>query len=155
MKLLPLLALGLVAPLAGLAAPAGDLPYEDGLMKRENLCSLKSPPALCKPDDSVTVDEIALRAYKFYRAFVVDGDPRVMFSYIDSTYKVSPQSNSISIGPCCIVLKGGQATPPGLRRRTGYHLVSVLQRAEDWKRGQHGLVLRRQQQHVVRTVQHN
>jgi hypothetical protein len=27
--------------------------------------------------------------YKFYRAFVVDGDPKTMFSLIDSTYKVS------------------------------------------------------------------
>ncbi|KAI0153466.1 hypothetical protein BJ166DRAFT_532842 [Pestalotiopsis sp. NC0098] len=55
--------------------------------KRENLCNLKTPPALCQPNASVTVEETALRAYQFYRAFVVDGDPRTMFSLIDSTYK--------------------------------------------------------------------
>jgi hypothetical protein len=78
----------LLAPLAGLAAPAGDSSVYD-LAKRENLCSLKAPPALCQPNSSVTVEETAQRAYKFYRAFVVDGDPRTMFSLIDSTYKVS------------------------------------------------------------------
>lgn len=57
--------------------------------KRENLCSLSAPPALCQPNASVTVEETALRAYQFYRAFVVDGDPKTMFSLIDSTYKVS------------------------------------------------------------------
>jgi hypothetical protein len=56
--------------------------------KRENLCSLKSPPSLCQPNSSTTVEETALRAYKFYRAFVVDGDPKTMFSLIDSDYIV-------------------------------------------------------------------
>lgn len=38
------------------------------------------------------------RAYDFYRAFVVDGDPRKMFSLIDSTYKVSyPYASQVSL----------------------------------------------------------
>lgn len=65
---------------AGFTAPA--------LHQRDNLCNLKAPPSLCQPNSSVTVEETALRAYKFYRAFVVDGDPKTMFSLIDSTYKV-------------------------------------------------------------------
>ena len=83
-----------MAPIVGLAAPASDISasslavHDGALYKRENLCSLKSPPALCKPDPTVTVEETALRAYKFYRAFVVDGDPRTMFSLIDSVYQV-------------------------------------------------------------------
>jgi hypothetical protein len=80
--------LGLAAPAAGLIT--SDLATQDGsLYKRENLCSLKAPPALCQPNASVTVEETAMRAYKFYRAFVVDGDPKTMFSLIDSVYKAS------------------------------------------------------------------
>lgn len=53
------------------------------------MCNLKAPPALCEPDGSVTAEETAERAYKFYKAFVLDGDPAAMFSYIDSSYIVS------------------------------------------------------------------
>lgn len=74
-----------LAPAIGLAAPVAK---DDALSKRENLCNLPAPPALCKPDPSVTVEETAKRAYAFYRSFVVDGDPRTMFSLIDSTYTV-------------------------------------------------------------------
>ncbi|KAK1763300.1 hypothetical protein QBC33DRAFT_459651 [Phialemonium atrogriseum] len=93
MRLLLLLSAGILAPITGLAAPARDVsvselvPHHESLHKRENLCNLKAPPALCQPNASVTVEETALRAYEFYRAFVVDGDPRTMFSLIDSTYK--------------------------------------------------------------------
>ena len=89
-----LLAAGvLLAPLSALAAPAGSGSDNKDLVgfeifKRENLCSLKSPPAICKPDPTVSVEETATRAYKFYKAFVVDGDPKTMFSLIDSVYKV-------------------------------------------------------------------
>jgi hypothetical protein len=76
-----------LAPAIGLAAPVAQ---DEALAKRENLCNLSAPPALCKPDPSVTVQETAKRAYQFYRAFVVDGDPRTMFSLIDSTYTVRP-----------------------------------------------------------------
>jgi len=90
MRLIQLLAaVGLAAP--ALAAPASDDLtgfYEHFHAKRENLCSLKAPPVLCTPNSSVTVEETAIRAYKFYRAFVVDGDPRAMFSHIDNVYKV-------------------------------------------------------------------
>ena len=98
MRFLVLLAAGILAPISGLAAPAGDLSlpgvakYDEVLYKRENLCSLKAPPALCQPNATITVEETALRAYKFYRAFVVDGDPKTMFSLIDSVYKVSHHS---------------------------------------------------------------
>ncbi len=95
MRLLLLLSVGVLAPSLGLAAPSRDLSSsglatrDEALYKRENVCSLKAPPALCQTNTSVTVEETALRAYKFYRAFVVDGDPKTMFSLIDSTYKVS------------------------------------------------------------------
>jgi hypothetical protein len=100
MRFLQLLSAGILAPTIGLAAPARDLSvselavHDEALYKRENLCNLKAPPALCQPNASVTVEETAQRAYKFYRAFVVDGDPRTMFSLIDSTYKVSYQFDS-------------------------------------------------------------
>jgi hypothetical protein len=68
------------------------LHYND---KRENMCSLKSPPALCQPNKSITVEETAQRAYKFYRAFVVDGDPKTMFSLIDSAYIVGYRLRSM------------------------------------------------------------
>ena len=86
MRFLPLLAAGSLAPLAAFSAPTGQ---DEGLEKREDLCHLGEPPALCQPDPSVTVEETALRAYQFYRAFVVDGDPATMFSLIDSVYEVS------------------------------------------------------------------
>lgn len=96
MRSLLLLFAGLLAADVSSAAPtAHDLAafHATGVhdivkCKRENLCNLKAPPALCQPNASVTVEETALRAYQFYRAFVVDGDPRTMFSLIDSTYKV-------------------------------------------------------------------
>lgn len=44
------------------------------------------------------------------------------------------------------------ATPPGLRVGTPEHLAAVLQRELARQRGQHGLVLRRRHQHVVRAV---
>ncbi|KAK4247641.1 hypothetical protein C7999DRAFT_41071 [Corynascus novoguineensis] len=79
-----------LAPIGILAAPAGNavsVPQFHHLYARENLCHLASPPELCTPDDSITVEETALRAYQFYRAFVVDGDPRTMFSLIDNVYQ--------------------------------------------------------------------
>ncbi|KAE9372819.1 hypothetical protein N431DRAFT_505125 [Stipitochalara longipes BDJ] len=88
-----LLLAGILAPITSMAAPASHLLnsnsaiHDESLHKRDNLCSLKAPPSLCQPNSSVTVDETALRAYKFYRAFVIDGDPKTMFSFIDSTYK--------------------------------------------------------------------
>ncbi|KAF2008496.1 hypothetical protein BU24DRAFT_497939 [Aaosphaeria arxii CBS 175.79] len=85
MRPLPLLLALVSAPMVGLAAPTE---YNDrDIEKRENLCHLKEPPEICKPDPTVTVEETARRAYAFYRAFVVDGDPRKMFSLIDSVYK--------------------------------------------------------------------
>lgn len=95
-----LLSPGVLAPTIGLAAPARDSSVSDihnvALYKRENLCDLSAPPALCEPDGSITVEETAQRAYDFYSAFVVDGDPRTMFSLIDSTYKVSYHLDSSS-----------------------------------------------------------
>ena len=91
MHIHPLLTATALLPIAALAAPAGDassVPQFQPLYARENLCHLSAPPQICQPNSSVTVEETALRAYKFYRAFVVDGDPRTMFSYIDSVYQV-------------------------------------------------------------------
>lgn len=92
MRLFGLLAAGLLAPITVLAAPAGDHDYQIGFFswqhKRANLCNLKSPPSLCQPNASVTAAETALSAYEFYKAFVVDGDSRTMFSFIDSAYIV-------------------------------------------------------------------
>ncbi len=110
MRFLRLLAAGaILAPISGLAAPTGDglalVPNEEDLYKRENLCSLKSPPALCQPNASITVEETAQSAYKFYRAFVVDGDPRTMFSLIDSTYKVSGCLASVFIPSVYLALQ--------------------------------------------------
>lgn len=88
MRFVSVFAAGLLAPITALAYPTADssgVPY-DYLNKRENLCSLKAPPALCKPNASITPEETAIRAYKFYRAFIVDGDPRTMFSLIDDVY---------------------------------------------------------------------
>ncbi|KAI0113486.1 hypothetical protein F4814DRAFT_449933 [Daldinia grandis] len=84
MRFLLFLSAGVLAPTISSAAPVA---HDGALVKRENLCNLKAPPALCQPDPSITVEETAQRAYDFYRAFVVDGDPRKMFSLIDSTYK--------------------------------------------------------------------
>lgn len=84
-----LLLSALPAALAAPAADSDDLAARGfDIFRRENLCNLRSPPELCKPDPTVTVEETAIRAYKFYRAFVVDGDPRTMFSLIDNVYKV-------------------------------------------------------------------
>lgn len=80
-----LLAAAVLAPTAALGAPS----LLDGLNRRDNLCHLNEPPALCEPDPTVTVEETARRAYQFYRAFVTDGDPATMFSLIDSVYEVS------------------------------------------------------------------
>ncbi|PVH72647.1 hypothetical protein DL98DRAFT_470241 [Cadophora sp. DSE1049] len=90
MRPLLILSAALTAPLSTLAYPAPEAnldAYYDSLNKRENLCSLKSPPVICQPNSSVTVEETAKRAYQFYRAFVVDGDPRTMFSLIDNVYQ--------------------------------------------------------------------
>ena len=92
MHLLPVLTAAILAPIVGLAAPAGDAPsvpqFQPLYTRGENLCSLSAPPKLCTPNASVTVEETALRAYQFYRAFVVDGDARTMFSLIDNVYQV-------------------------------------------------------------------
>ncbi|KAI1426145.1 hypothetical protein F5Y12DRAFT_744172 [Xylaria sp. FL1777] len=86
MQLLFSLVTAILAPIS-LAAPTGDLSLRSGLFdKRENLCNLSAPPALCQPNATISVEETAQRAYNFYRAFVVDGDPRTMFSLIDSSY---------------------------------------------------------------------
>ncbi len=89
-----LLSAGILAPAIGLAAPAGDL-HDGALYKRDNLCNQAVPPP-CQPNASVTVEETAQWAYSFYRAFVVDGDPKTMFSLIDMDYIVSYHSNSSS-----------------------------------------------------------
>lgn len=89
MHLLQFLTTGIIAPLAVLAAPAAEFGTDHhAIYARENLCNLKTPPVICQPNSSVTVAETAQRAYQFYRAFVVDGDPRTMFSPIDSVYQV-------------------------------------------------------------------
>jgi hypothetical protein len=88
MRLLHLLAAGVLAPITALALPSDHARAFFRQYKRENLCNLKSPPSLCQPNSSVTAAETALRAYQFYRAFVVDGDPRTMFSLIDEDYIV-------------------------------------------------------------------
>jgi hypothetical protein len=81
-----LLSAVVLAPIAGLAAPARDIPLQE---RGENLCSkYKSPPQLCTPDASITVEETAQRAYRFYKSFVLDGDARTMFSLIDNSYIV-------------------------------------------------------------------
>ncbi|CZT05189.1 hypothetical protein WAI453_005472 [Rhynchosporium graminicola] len=90
MRILISLAVALSAPLTISAYPTQDSDldnYYPSLNKRENLCNLKAPPALCQPDPSITVAQTAQRAFDFYRAFVVDGDPRKMFSLIDSVYQ--------------------------------------------------------------------
>lgn len=90
MRFLTLLAVTIVAPIVGLAAPTNEAP---SFARGENLCSqYKSPPKLCVPDKSVTVEETAKRAYQFYKAFVIDGDARTMFSFIDNSYIVSLES---------------------------------------------------------------
>lgn len=94
-----------LAPAFSLAAPAGEAPSTGiDIYKRDNLCNLSKPPALCEPDPTVTVEETAQRAYDFYRAFIVDGDPKTMFSLIDSTYKVSLslrlRSRNLPPAPC-------------------------------------------------------
>lgn len=97
MRLSLLLSVGSLAPITSFAAPASHLAtHNEGLHARENLCNLKAPPVICQANSSVTVEETAQRAYKFYRAFVVDGDPRTMFSLIDSSYIVSRNSCSDS-----------------------------------------------------------
>ncbi|KAF2872821.1 hypothetical protein BDV95DRAFT_627698 [Massariosphaeria phaeospora] len=84
MHLSLLFSLAVLAPMVGLAAPVSDVAL---LERGENLCNkYKSPPQLCTPDASVTVEETAQRAYKFYKAFVIDGDARTMFSLIDNAY---------------------------------------------------------------------
>lgn len=86
MSLLKLITIIIIAPIAGFAAPAGQV---STFARGDNLCNLyKSPPKLCTPDATVTVEETAKRAYQFYKAFVVDGDARTMFSLIDNAYIV-------------------------------------------------------------------
>lgn len=87
MRLLNYLAVAVIAPISGLAAPTGHV--DVSLVARgENLCKLSAPPKLCTPDPTVGVEETAKRAQQFFKAFVVDGDARTMFSLIDSTYLV-------------------------------------------------------------------
>jgi len=93
MRLLNVISAAILAPAVGLAAPA----QEGALMTRENLCSLKAPPALCTPNPATTVEETAKRAYQFYKAFVVDGNPKLMFSLIDSVYIVRSRPSSLSV----------------------------------------------------------
>jgi hypothetical protein len=134
MHLLFPLVVAILAP-AGLAAPARDIPtHNEALWKRENLCSLKSPPALCQPSDNVTVEETAKRAYKFYRAFVVDGDPRTMFSLIDSSYIVSNHYRDLTQRMTSLPEAGSRlhtdptiATPSGVRKWPPNHLDPILQ----------------------------
>ncbi|KAF2677716.1 hypothetical protein K458DRAFT_318985 [Lentithecium fluviatile CBS 122367] len=84
MRFSTLFSIAVLAPIAGLAAPISDVSVQE---RGENLCSkYKSPPQLCTPDPTVTVEETAVRAYKFYKAFVLDGDARTMFSLIDNAY---------------------------------------------------------------------
>lgn len=84
-----LLSAGALLPTIGIAVPVSD-----ALSKRENLCNLGSPPALCTPDPTVSVEETAQRAYNFYRAFVVDGDPRTMFcKFLLTSTSVSTTAN--------------------------------------------------------------
>jgi len=110
MLILQLLFAGILAPFTCLASPASYLLisnpalHDVNLHKRDNFCNLKTPPVLCQPNSSVTIDETALRAYKFYRAFVVDGDPKTMFSFIDSTYKVGYLSNLFQLRSITILL---------------------------------------------------
>ncbi|KAI0816477.1 hypothetical protein GGR55DRAFT_627107 [Xylaria sp. FL0064] len=86
MQFLFSLVAAILAPIS-LAYPTGDVSLRnEPFYKRENLCNLSAPPALCQPNATISVEETAQRAYKFYRAFVVDGDPRTMFSLIDSSY---------------------------------------------------------------------
>jgi hypothetical protein len=105
----------ILAPVS-LAAPARDVSLRhEPFYKRENLCNLSAPPALCQPDPTISVEETALRAYKFYRAFVVDGDPRTMFSLIDSSYIVSGYPKS-ELAQCRTCIRGrteaDQLIPP-------------------------------------------
>lgn len=90
MHLTGFISAGLLALTTAFAAPARRL------SAREDLCSLKSPPQLCQPNSSYTVQELAERAYKFYRAFVLDGDPRTMFSLIDNVYTVRHPSKVLT-----------------------------------------------------------
>lgn len=162
---LSLLLASISAPLIGLAAPVAHDDEAQLLAKRENLCSLPSPPELCQPDPSVGVEETAQRAYDFYRSFVVDGDPRTMFSLIDSSYIVSWHSFFLFSSFLFLLLsstwadaKHGNATaatPPGVRVRASEHLAPFLQREQDRKRGQHRLVLRRRHEHVLRAILHH
>lgn len=86
MRLQTFFAAAITAPLATMAAPTMNVALDT---RGENLCNqYKSPPQLCTPSDNVTVEETAQRAYKFYKAFVVDGDARTMFSLIDNQYIV-------------------------------------------------------------------
>jgi hypothetical protein len=163
MHFITIIAAALVAPLCILAAPLTTT--TNGVLdKRENLCNLSAPPQLCQPNSSVTVEETARRAYQFYRAFVVDGDPRTMFSLIDSVYKVRPllvtAPSSVAVSEVYFVLGSSNsnidkcvlAKLPRLPKRTAGHLAPLLQRQEDGDRAEHGVVLRRQHQHVVCAV---
>ncbi|KAH6668739.1 hypothetical protein B0J14DRAFT_674211 [Halenospora varia] len=94
MRFLQFLSVGILAPIAGLAAPASDpslVIHDDALNKRENLCSLKTPPVLCQANSSVTVEETALRAYKFYR--YKDG-PNTIWSLFCNGNKIGTEANT-------------------------------------------------------------
>lgn len=145
MRLLTVTTAAILAPAVGIAAPA----QEGYLIARENLCSLKSPPVLCQPNPATTVEETAKRAYQFYRAFVVDGDPRLMFSLIDNVYKVRLHAR-----PKRRIAENAAATQSWVPGWASGHLAVVLRRPQDRKRVQHVLVLRRQHKHVVRFLRH-
>jgi len=140
MHFVTLLSTALLAPLGALAAPTDPTAVSD-LVKRENLCHLKAPPVLCTPNASVTVEETAIRAYKFYRAFVTDGDPRTMFSLMDNVYQVKSTGQVVTRISCMASDKELEATSSRLCQRAAGHLVSVLQRQQNWQRVQHILVL--------------
>jgi hypothetical protein len=147
-------AAALFAAPSSLAAPAAS----SSLSSRapgENLCHLSSPPQLCVPDPNITVEETARRAYQFYRAFVVDGDPRAMFALIDDVYIVSDSPLFGEHHPLYMYLCMDRrefwgltrddnhflATQPLVPQRPAGHLAPVLQRTVHRQRADHQLVL--------------
>jgi hypothetical protein len=153
MRVLLLLSVWILAPLTSLAAPSSICDFtihDEGLNKRDNLCSLKTPPVLCQPNSSVTVEETAQWGYKFYRAFVVDGGPKTMFSLIDSTYKVSNSQHHFKFTLSSYITHSRKerlnfehaiATPSRVLGWTEHHLAPFLQREQDRNRARHRLVL--------------
>lgn len=130
MRLLTFFAVAIVAPIVGLAAPASQ--PAACAARGDNLCSqYKSPPKLCTPDPTVTVEETAKRAYQFYKAFVVDGDARLMFSLIDNSYIVRLCPIALLLFLCFLMLFI-LATSSGICEWSTGYLVAVLQRKAGW-----------------------